>query len=270
MSTAPGTSTTLARAAIPEPSKADLGSGHMKPRGALAFGAGTVSALRLRRIVPAVLTVAFVTLAAGCSLIQPSNQVLADQGVSTAPSGRISPPAPTSAASTQPSWAGALGAGVALTAPAVAAPGNDSPGAVVQGFVNAVNAGPLLLVCPYFPPSAQASCRVGAASAPNSGDTIRDFALGYVAVDGNEALVGSTGTFCVPNDTPVCMSNADPASIFSSAEPFSELWAQSVVANGSSAGNIYALIPCVKVGAGWYLYLEPGDNGSAPKSSVDM
>jgi hypothetical protein len=46
---------------------------------------GTVIVLRLRRTMPVVLAVAVGALAAGCSWIQPSNQVLADQGQSTRP-----------------------------------------------------------------------------------------------------------------------------------------------------------------------------------------
>lgn len=210
----------------------------------------------------AVLPAAVVALA-GCSLIQPSNQVLADQGQSTPPVGVTSPSASAPAAGAQPAWGRALGAGVVVTAPAAAAPGDDSPGAAVQGEQDATSASQ---ACTYFPPSAQASCQAAVAQAPsgNSG-TMQNFALGYVAVDGNEALVGSTGTSCSPDATPNCESNNDPAAIFSQGKLFSVLWAESVAAD-LSTGNNYQLIPCVEVGGNWYLYWPAagGNNATVP------
>lgn len=160
--------------------------------------------------MPAVLTAAIVALAAGCSLVEmPSNRVLAGpaqtgSAVSTAPSGGTSAPA----ARGQPVWAQELGADVVLTAPAAAAPGHDSPGAAMHGYVNALNSGKPIPACKYYPPSAQAVCRTTMAHvSTGSGPTIRDFALGYVAIDGNRALAGATGTFCEPNQTPACTSN---------------------------------------------------------------
>jgi hypothetical protein len=133
----------------------------------------------------------------------------------------------------------------------------------VHGYVNAVNAGTLVQACIYDPPSAVASCQAEMAQVPaGSTPTIQDFALGYVAIDGNEALVGVTGTVCVPNDTPACTSNDDPAAIFSEAKPFSVLWAESVAADSSSSTtNSYSLAPCVEVGANWYVY-NPGPGGN--------
>jgi hypothetical protein len=149
-----------------------------------------------------------------------------------------------------------------LTAPAAAAPGHDLPGAAMHGYVNALNAGKLMRACRYYPPSAQTTCRTTMAHAlTGSSPTIRDFALGYVAVDGNRALVGVTGTFCVPHQTPACTSNQDPAAIFSTAKPFPELWAESVAADISTTTNRYSLAPCVKVGTRWYVY-NPGPGGN--------
>jgi hypothetical protein len=101
------------------------------------------------------------------------------------------------------------------------------------------------------------------ANAPADVTTSRqNFALGYVAVDGDEALVGVTGMFCASNQTPACMSNVDPAAIFSEAKPFSELWAESVAADAStSTAYSYSLAPCVKVGTQWYVY-NPGPGGN--------
>ncbi len=215
--------------------------------------------------MPAVLAATVVALAAGCSWIQPSNHVLAEQEESTGPSAAASS---SPAAPAGPAWAAALGAGVAVTAPAPAAPGYDSPGAAVQGDVEATTPAQQ---CAYFPPSALASCQTLAAEAPasNSG-TLQNFALGYVAVNGNEALVGSTGTSCTPDATPTCESNDDPAAIFSQAKPFSVLWAESVAADLSTT-NSYQLIPCVKVGSSWYVYWPFSDgNNSAGTIPVTL
>lgn len=148
-----------------------------------------------------------------------------------------------------------------VTAPAVAEPGTDSPDAAVLGYVDALNTGSLTDACMYVPPSAQASCQAELAALPASDvPTVENFVLGYVAVDGNEALVGSTGTFCAPDQTPTCVTNDDPAAIFSEAEPFPDLWTASIAA-GESTTNNYSLIPCVEVDGAWYIYnTGPGGN----------
>jgi hypothetical protein len=204
--------------------------------------------------MPVVLVAAVVALVAGCSWIQPSNRVLAEQGESAAPSGGTSSSTSALAAGAQPEWARALGAGVVVTAPAAAAPGDYSPAAAVQGLLNASTAGTPAQSCTWYPPSAQASCQAAVAKVPaGSGGTMRNFALGYVAVNGNEALVGTTGTSCSPDATPTCESNDDPAAVFAQAKPFPELWAESVAADLSTT-NSYQLTTCVKVGDKWYVY----------------
>lgn len=224
------------------------------------LGWADVIVLWLRRGMPVVLAAAVVALAAGCSLIQPSNRVLAAQPQSgstsaATSSGGTSASPSTPAAGTQPEWVRALGADVVVAAPGTAAPGDDSPGAAVEGFFDAVNAGSLMQACAYIPPSAQASCQATMARVPTgSGPTLQDFALGYVAVEGNEALVGITGTDCPANQTSACASNFDPAAGLDEGEPFSVLWAEQVAANASSTTNSYSLAPCLKVGTKWYLY----------------
>ena len=84
--------------------------------------------------------------------------------------------------------------------------------------------------------------------------TFNNFALGYVAIDGNQALVGSTGTDCVATAKPRCSSNHNPAAIFSTGRTFKVLWAQTVTAYNSSA-NVYSLDLCIKIGASWYNYV---------------
>ena len=77
-------------------------------------------------------------------------------------------------------------------------------------------------------------------------------AIGYVAVRGDQALVGSTGTFCVPAERPRCFTNTDPAALLSGGKSFGTLWAQ---ADRATSSNVYKLAPCVKIGGRWHLHL---------------
>jgi hypothetical protein len=113
-------------------------------------------------------------------------------------------------------------------------------------------------VCPYFPPSTQAQCRKDLTGAQaDDGVTYKRFALGYIAIDGTKALVGSTGTFCAAAQTPQCASNDNAAAIFDTAEPFATLWAQALAADSLSAQNSYSLAPCVRIGSKWYVWNPP-------------
>ena len=67
------------------------------------------------------------------------------------------------------------------------------------------------------------------------------------------ALVGATGTFCVPNANPECYTNSDPAAIFSTQKSFSSLWT-ATNSSSSSSQNAYSLVPCVEVSGPWYVY----------------
>jgi hypothetical protein len=170
---------------------------------------------------------------------------------------------PAASATARPDWAKGLGAGVTVLPPAATAAGHGSPGAAFQGEISALNAGKPAGACPYFPPSTQAQCRKALAGAPDgSGVTYKDSALGYVAIDGTKALVGSTGTFCAAAQTPQCGSNDNAAAIFDTAKPFAVLWAQALAADSLSAQNSYSLAPCVKIGSKWYNW-SPPDSGSA-------
>jgi len=68
--------------------------------------------------------------------------------------------------------------------------------------------------------------------------------------------VGWTGTSCVPNQHPLCLTNVNPAALFVNHHTFKVLWAQAI-ASATSDQNInnYALTPSVKVGTRWYTYL---------------
>ena len=155
------------------------------------------------------------------------------------------------------SWASALGSGVTVQAPAQVTAGTGSPGEAVQGVITAVSSGQYALECNYVEPSEQATCKTGAA-AFNASDSpsFKDTKMGYVAIDGAKALVGATGTFCVPNANPECYTNNDPAAIFSTQKSFGTLWTQTN-SSSSSSSNAYALVPCVEVSGHWYVY-SPG------------
>lgn len=156
-----------------------------------------------------------------------------------------------SSSSSAPSWAAALGSGVTVAAPAQTGPGNGSPAAAVEGLIAAVQAKRYTAGCAYVEPSAQASCRSAEAGVPASGaPSVKNPAIGYVVIHGNQALAGTTGTFCVPDQTPKCYTNTDPAAIFSTGKSFAALWTQT---NTSSSGNVYMLVPCIKTAGKWYL-----------------
>jgi hypothetical protein len=170
--------------------------------------------------------------------------------------------AAASPSSSAPSWASALGSGVTVVAPGTAAPGNDSPGAAITGFIDALDAKKYSAVCPYALPSVQSQCRTALGSvspsvlAPHM-PFAKNAGLGYVAIDGTEALVGTTGEYCAPGQTPECFTNNDPAAIFNSGKSFSALWKAAVAATNSNSTNVYALFPCQEVGGKWYGDLSP-------------
>jgi hypothetical protein len=155
-----------------------------------------------------------------------------------------------------PSWAAALGSGVTVMPPASVSPGLGSPQAAVTGDVENIESGQFTADCAYVEPDEQADCTsslasIGPSAMASAAGTAKNFAIGYTAVDGNEALVGTTGTFCSPDSTPSCFTNSDPAAIFSSGKSFATLWSD---ANSSqTSSNAYSLAPCIEVNGKWYL-----------------
>jgi hypothetical protein len=167
------------------------------------------------------------------------------------------PSATASPSSSTPSWASALGSGVTVVAPETVAPGNDSPGAVMTGVVDALNAKKYTALCSYVPPSEQSKCKtelggLSASALAGAMPFAKNAGLGYVAIDGTEALVGSTGEYCTPGQSTECYTNNDPAAILNSGKPFSALWKTAVAAANSNSSNVYELNPCVEVGGKWY------------------
>lgn len=156
-----------------------------------------------------------------------------------------------SAPSAAPSWEKALGAGVTVTA-GNASPGDGSPGGSLLGALAGANADDFAKFCSYFSPSNQGSCisaysGMSAASLKAAMITSKNVVVTYTAIDGDEALVGITGTVCDPNQTPSCVSNTDPAALLDSGKPFTALWSESVA---STSG--YTPLAMTKVNGKWY------------------
>lgn len=180
---------------------------------------------------------------AGCGSGSPSSSL-----ATTTSSGAASP-----AATAQPSWASALGAGVTVVAPQSASPGHGSPGSVIAGLIATLPSKNHGDQCAYMPPDDQAPCRSQVSQGPASQrpyDT--NFALGYVVISGDKAVVGMTGKFCSPGQSPECFTNDNPAAIFSNAKSFAALWA-----NAIKPSKVYSLNPCIEIGGKWYLYIHP-------------
>ena len=108
------------------------------------------------------------------------------------------PSGSTATNSANPSWAAGLGPGVTVIAPTSPAAGNGSPQAVVTGATAAENSGNYTSVCAYYEPSLQSECRsqVSAESSASPSamasqiGTIKNLAIGYTAIRGDQALVG--------------------------------------------------------------------------------
>lgn len=114
-------------------------------------------------------------------------------------------------------------------------------------MLSAFQSGQLSKACPYLTPSHQPNCEKSASQAsPSETPSAKDAALGYIAIDGSQALVGTTGAFCASGQTG-CFTNSDPAALFSAGRSFSALW------NASSTPTAYSLTPCTKIDGKWYV-----------------
>jgi hypothetical protein len=154
----------------------------------------------------------------------------------------------------QPAWVKDLGAGVVVHVPAKATAGHSSAGAAIERLAQAFTARHPLRACGYYVPAIQSLCHHRFAGAPASSmPTVKSFAIGFVAVRGRKALVGTTGTSCLPVGQPACVSNTNPAAVFESGKSFSALWTESIAAANSPV-NYYSLVPCVRIGGRWYVF----------------
>ncbi len=154
-----------------------------------------------------------------------------------------------------PPWAAALGPGVTVLAPAPVTAGWSTPGAPVVGFVRAEPTRNPAKLCQYIalPPPYQGKCVAIVGQALGGYQTMKNFAIGYVAIDGTEALVGTTYSACFLQGTPKCVTNTNPAAIFSSGKTFKVLWAETLVSSNSPS-NVYTLANCKRIGSKWYVY----------------
>ena len=158
-------------------------------------------------------------------------------------------------ASAHPAWAAALGPGVTVLAPAPVTAGWSTPGAPVVGFVRAEPTRSPAKLCHYIalPPPYQGKCVAIVGQALGGYQTMKNFAIGYVAIHGTEALVGTTYSACFLQGTPKCVTNTNPAAIFSSRKTFKVLWAETLVSSNSPS-NVYTLANCKRIGSKWYVY----------------
>ena len=200
-----------------------------------------------RRIGLAACGVIVALVAAGCGSSSTSGNSAATggPGASAAPS-----PSPSN---TQPAWVKSLGPGVTVTSSSSATAGDGSPAGVLLTVVKDVQSGHFAGMCPILEPSQQAACKSQLRSVPVAEikaylPAYKNLATTYTAIDGDKALVGSTGSLCDPGATPKCTTNTDPAAIFDSGKSFATLWTETV----NSKNNSYALSPLVKVNGVWY------------------
>lgn len=160
-----------------------------------------------------------------------------------------------SGGSSQPSWASKLGSGVTVNPPSTPSPSNSSPGGVMAGVVGAISSGKYSDFCKYEEPSSQATCNsamsaVTSAQAKTELPTFKNVQVAYTAISGTKALIGITGTVCVPKQTPSCWTNTNPAAIFDSGKSFTALWNAALKA----PANAYSLSTAIEVNGKWYAY----------------
>jgi hypothetical protein len=161
--------------------------------------------------------------------------------------------------SSQPSWSSKLGSGVTIVSPGSASPGNDSPDGVMVGVYKSVTSGPIGDLCKYEQPSEQSTCKSDVKEATKAElasalPTFKNFAVGYTAINGTQALIGTTGTVCVPQPKG-CYTNNDPAAILDSGKPFATLWKESIAETSS---DVYSLSPAIEIHGSWYAYTASG------------
>jgi hypothetical protein len=153
-----------------------------------------------------------------------------------------------------PTWVAGLGPGVTLEAP-TSQPTKGTPQATVYSYMHELTSSTVGRACGYLIKSSQMPCLGGMYEAVEQGINIsysyKSFDLGYAAVDGAQALVGTTYTqLCRKIQTRTCSpDNADPAALLDSGKSFAELWTQAQHANSSE----YFLFPCVEVDGTWYI-----------------
>jgi hypothetical protein len=132
----------------------------------------------------------------------------------------------------------------------------------MAGWAKAYNDKQLSELCPYLQPDDMSQCKAIAQVVDSNKSTMpytKNIGIGYVAIDGTEAVVGTTGAYCVPGASPLCATNNDPAAIFSSGKSFASLFKMAIAGTNSPPNkNAYTLYPCVELGGKWYADLNLG------------
>jgi hypothetical protein len=135
----------------------------------------------------------------------------------------------------------------------------------MAGYAKAISGTRFQAVCPYLPPSGRSNCLSEAKAIDldkpyhSKVPYTKNFGVGYVAVDGAKAVVGTTGTYCQPGASPLCLTNDDPAAIFTSGKSFASLYKMAIAGTNSPPGkNPYTLYPCVELGGKWYVDVSVG------------
>jgi hypothetical protein len=188
--------------------------------------------------------------AAGCSSGSSGSSTTAGKGT-----GPASPAAAASPKATDPAWAKTLGPGVTVTGPSTAKAGDGSPAGVFLSAIKAAQAGSASQMCALYEPSLQAKCMsetgsMSVADFKSGMPTVNDRVPSYTAIDGDLALLGSTGKVCQAGS---CFTNNDPAALFDSGRSFRSLWL--VPTNGSNSDQVaYALGRFIRVNGTWYNY----------------
>jgi hypothetical protein len=200
-----------------------------------------------RRIGLAACGVIVALVAAGCGSSSASGNPAATGG-----SGATAAPPPSN---TQPAWVNSLGPGVTVTGSGSATAGDGSPAGVILTVVKDEQSGHLDDMCSSTQPSQQATCKSQLGSVPVAEikaymPTYKNLVTTYTAIDGNKALVGSTGSVCFPTGTPKCITNTNPAAVFDSGKSFAALWNEAA----NSKNDSYALADLIKVNGTWYAY----------------
>ena len=135
-----------------------------------------------------------------------------------------------------------------MVPPGTATPGHGSPGAVVAGVLLAIKDKSASAYCGYAEPSAQAQCNSALPQLPASQfPTDKNGAPGYIVIDGTRAVAGLTGTECLSGQTG-CVTNTDPAAIFTTLHTFDALWQNA----NSNSETTYSLNPLVEINGKWY------------------
>jgi hypothetical protein len=151
-------------------------------------------------------------------------------------------------------WLPALGYGVDVTAPSAVHPSTATPGDAEAGFYDAFYAGRLTEACGYLVPGQRVRCATTLGKSLAAAGSLRDPAVGFVVVKGDQAIVTMTGLTCGGRAAPAgCLGQHDPAWIFGYHVTFDALWARI----GQEGGNPLTATPFRRVAGHWYLDLKP-------------